>query len=29
MRAAAVPLLMTDHDATAEMVAQALRLAAA
>jgi LPPG:FO 2-phospho-L-lactate transferase len=28
VRAAAVPLLMTDPDATAEMVAQALRLAA-
>ncbi len=27
LRAAALPLLMTDHDATAEMVAQALRLA--
>jgi LPPG:FO 2-phospho-L-lactate transferase len=29
IRAAAVPLLMSDHDATAEMVAHALRLAAA
>jgi LPPG:FO 2-phospho-L-lactate transferase len=29
LRAAAAPLLMTDHDATAAMVAQALRLAAA